>query len=220
MDFQITKSNIRDIVSRLRQALGSETVSQSSAFEAIAKALGLKNWDTLSGLLKREDEPAALPAPAFQLAAPVEMYVDAYSCDYYGEGPAWAKVTLTPQFLNEVLRMQRICKEQDVDIVSKSWAPEKWEREERLHFEGDDLYVTDSSWWFRARPKHADYAVETRNVDIGDMLALLTPGSKAESTAYLAMRQGKLFYIAAGDMTGFIQMLVDDGELDESFAED
>jgi len=219
MDFQITKSNVRDIVSRLRQALGAESVSQSNAFEAFAKALGLKNWDTLSGLLKREGEPTAAAAPAFQLEAPVEMYVDAYSCDYAGEGPAWAKVTLTPDFLNEVLRMQLICKEQDVDIVTKSWAPEKWEAEERLRLEGDDLYVTDDSWWFRARPKHADYAVETRNVDIRDMLALLVPCSKAESTAFLTMRQGKLFCIASGDMNGFIQMLVDDGELDESFEE-
>lgn len=217
MDFQITKSNIRDIVSRLRQALGSETVSQSTAFEAVAKALGLKNWDTLSGLLKREVEPADAAGPAVQLVAPIEMYVDAYTCDYYGEGPAWAKVTLTQQFLDQMLRMQRICKQQDVDIVTKSWAPEKWEREEQLNFEGDDLYVTADSWWFRARPKHADYAVETRNVDIRDMLALFVPCSKAESTAFLTIRQGKLFCIASGDMNGFIQMLVDDGELDESF---
>jgi hypothetical protein len=220
MDFQITKNNVRDIVSRLRQALGAESVSQSNAFEAFAKALGLKNWDTLSGLLKREGEPASAAAPAYQLAAPVEVYVDAYACDYYGEGPSWAKVDLSQQFLDEVLRMQRICKEQGVDMVTKSWAPEKWEQEERLRLENDDLYVTAESWWFRARPKHADYAVETRSVDIANMLALLGPGSPAESTAHAATCKGVQFYVTSGDMTGFIQMLVDDGELDESFAED
>jgi hypothetical protein len=215
MDFQVTKNNVRDIVSRLREAVGSQSLTRSKAFEVFAQTLGIKNWDTLSALLKREEAPAA---PVFRLEAPVELFVEAFACDDNMQGPSWAKVTVTQQFLDEVLRLRGLCQSQGVDLVAKSRCPDKWDGEESLRLRGDDLYVTADSWWFRACPKHSDYAVETRNIDIDTLLSLLSGNGSGDG--YLVRYQDKLFYEPCGNSVDFIQMLVDDGELDESFAQD
>lgn len=212
MQFEVTNTNVRSIVGRLRNAIGIDKLTASQAYEVLAKTLGVKNWDTLSGQLGKESTQAQT---SFKLAAPIELYVDAFSCDAFGEGPAWASVTLTQEFVQELLRMQDLCENNHLSQVSKHYHADNWDRADDLNIQGDTLEVGSTSWWFRAQPKHTDYHVETRLMNIKDMMAVLAGGTDQ----YLAFRKDKLIYDAAGNIQGLVEMLVDAGELDESYLE-
>jgi len=212
MQFEVTNTNVRSIVGRLRNAIGIDKLTASQAYEALAKTLGVKNWDTLSGQLGKES--AQVPT-TFKLAAPIDLYIDAFSCDAYGEGPAWARVSLTQEFLDELLRLRELCENNRISKVTKHYHADEWDRSESLRIQDDTLEIGWTSWWFRAQPKHTDYHVETRLINIKDMLAVLAGGTDQ----YLAFRKDKLIYDAAGNIQGLVEMLVDAGELDESYLE-
>ena len=59
MDIKLTESNARQMAQRLREEIGRDLVKSSKAFEALSKMLGQPNWDTLSGILKREAADSA-----------------------------------------------------------------------------------------------------------------------------------------------------------------
>ena len=213
MDIRINKDTAREMARRLRAAVGTANLSQSQAYEALAATLGHPNWDTLAGLLKRESTEAA--QPAFRLAAPITLYVDAFACDEWGEAPSWAQVLVDQAFVDEVLRLHGLVTQQGLDFVSTSWSAEMWDRQDDLRIQGDDLQVSKTAWWLRARPKHADYAVETRMIDVQVLLDVLS----GKTHDYLVRRKDMLFYDASGNTQGFIEMLVDDSVLDERYLE-
>lgn len=212
MQLNITKETTRTFVTRMRQALGLESVSQSKAYEVFAQAVGVKNWDTLSGILSKEE---AAVVPSFTLQAPVELYIDAFACSEYADGPAWAMVYLTQEFINELLRLQSICKDNRLEFAVKSAYADDWQNQEEYRLTDDKLYVSQSSWWFRSQPKHADYHVESRYIELEDLFAVLNGGTNK----YLAFRKDKLMYDATGNVQNLVAMLVDSGNLDESYLE-
>lgn len=211
MEFHLNEKKVREMAGRMRKVFGNDTLGHSKALEAVAQTLGYPNWDTLSGLLKREDKPR------FTLDKPVTLYINAYACDEWADGPSWAKVRIDQAFIDAVLELQALCEDKGLDHVSKDWCPEAWDDDDNLRLQGDELVVCRHSWWFTARPKHADYSCETRMLDIGWMLDAL---SKHASTDYLVWRKDILLYDSAGNVSGMLEELVDAGQLDESYLDD
>lgn len=210
MEFNLNEKKVRQMAGRMRKVFGNDTLGHSKALEAVAQTLGYPNWDTLSGLLKNADRSR------FKLDKPVTIYVNAFSCDEFGDGPSWAKLTLTQAFIDTVLELQALCNTKDLDQTTKSWAVDAWGSREDLNLRDEDLAVGKHSWWIRARPKHADYDCETRMLDISWLLEAL---SKRVSTDFLAWKKDVLLYDSAGNITGMLDELVDDGQLDESYLE-
>ncbi len=214
MEFCVNEKKVREMAGRLRQAIGKEAVGHADALELVSQTLGYPNWDTLSGMLKRESR--AVP-PGVRVARPLTLYVEAFSCDEWAEGPSWAKVTIDQQFVDTVLELQALCTSQKLDQVSRSWFVEKWGDDGQLRLQGEDLQVGPRSWWIRARPKHADYDCETRMLDISWLLDCL---QKGHSTDFITRKGDVLLYDGSGQTAGLLAQLVDEEQLDESYLND
>lgn len=228
MEITINPNTVRTLVKRLREALG---LSQSAAYETVSKTLGYPNWDTLSGLLKAEEATAS--NSVFAQAAerhgwrktpptvkePFMFVWEAFACDEYGEGPGWYQLEVTQEVLNELHEMQTLCLQKSCD-VSRSFESGEWGNDDSLRLRGDELHVSASSFWVRARPKHCDYYVETRMTDIEELFKLVEQGQTA-ATPYLAWADGVLFKDGASAKQFALQMLdegvvaVNEGCIDE-----
>lgn len=214
MQFELTPSTVRAMADRLQKS--TPALKRSQAYEAVAQMLGHPNWDTLSGLLKREERDAAGTQQLHRLVTPVTLYVGAFSTSEFGDGADWAKVTVDQEFLDTVLRLQQTCKDSGLDHTAIGFTPDYWQEDDTdpLRIQDEDLYVGKRSWWFRGVPKHCSYAVETRAVDIEDLLQALFA---RKETSYLAWRKDVLVYDSAGDINGLLAALVDAGELHEDY---
>lgn len=211
MQFQVTSENVRAMAERLQKTAG---VKRSQAYEAIAQMLGHPNWDTLSGLLKKNDL-AVVQTAGYRLDKPVELYIAAFAAGDYDWSPAWAKVTIDQDFLDCVLRLQKVSIEEDLNFTVQNRAPSAWqEDDENPRIDYETVRVGKSNWWFHGVPKHCDYGVETRQIGIQDTLSALF---ERQSTSYLAWRNDVLVYDPSGDLDQFVSALVDSGELDESY---
>jgi hypothetical protein len=212
MDIQLDHQRARDMARRLRDAVGIDQISQAKALEVLAQTLAYKNWDTLSGLLKRD------ASPGFVLATPVKLLVNVYACTDEGEAPAWAAILVTQEFINQLLELKRMGFDKDLDSVAVSSSEVSWAGEEdnfrSFRIRNEELHVNQFGWYFSGDPKHCSYSVETRMIDFLEFFKAL---SEHASTDCLTWTRDVLVYDEEGDTAGFIGQLVEDGALDESY---
>lgn len=97
------------------------------------------------------------------------VFVEAYACSDYGDGPQYAKLIVDQAFCEKLLRLQKLCVENCLTELRICDSPDRWgpgEIENECRFTGPELVITPSSFWFVDQPKHASYHVETRAQDI------------------------------------------------------
>lgn len=208
MDFHLNERNVRAMADRLRRTVGAEKIGVGKSLEAVSHMLGHPNWDTLCGLLRREvrDQPRVV------VQAPQTLYVEAFSCDEWADGPSWAKVELDQSFVDAVLELQALCLEKGLDQVSRSWHVPQWGDRHNLRLRGEELHVSASSWWISAYPKYGDYGCETRQMTIQGMTEAVLSGAGNE---YLLVRGELMVYDPAGQPKALLEQLVDEGQLPE-----
>lgn len=233
MEINLNETTVRAMANRLRthlQASASIECSLSMSLESTAKMLGHKNWDTLIGILRKEETPAAEVARRLKdwatfgwrekppvVGKPFVLMWEAFACSEWGDGPSWAKIEVTQEFVNELHRQQTQCLEQTLSSIHVDYQCEQWHNDDELRIRGEELVVDRASFWLRAYPKHADYAVETRMIDVKDFFDVIERGEQA-GTEHMAWADGVLFKDGSS-AKNFAQCLADDGYLDESFDE-
>lgn len=203
MDIKINIDTATAMARRLRKKIGLDVIAESKSFEALAQALGFKNWDTLSGKLKAEKPSASV---LVSLSVPKELFVLAFACDENGDSADWARIDLNNGFLERVLRLREMCKTQKLEHVCVDDQPAYWHDPSEVSIRGESLYVSEGSFWFRGTPKHCDYAVETRSVDIEGLLKLLQGG---ESDENMQLHLDAVVISSYGDASGLIQCIED-----------
>lgn len=212
MDIQLDHQRARDMARRLRDAVGIDQISQAKALEVLAQTLAYKNWDTLSGLLKRDE------SPDFVLSNPVKLLVNVYACTDEGEAPAWASILITQEFINQLLELKRMGFDKHLDSVAVPSSEVSWAGEEdnfrSFRIRNEELHVSQFGWYFSGDPKHCSYSVETRMIEFPEFFKAL---SEHVSTECLAWARDVLVYDEGADIAGFTQRLVEDGALDESY---
>jgi hypothetical protein len=114
-------------------------------------------------------------APCFE---PFTLVVEARATSEFGEGPEYAEVTVTPDFIEHLLKLSRLCEEHGLESVSVDEGPDLWDREGELRIRGDSLRVWKDTFWFEAHPKHADYNVETVAIDIASLASVAALSSE------------------------------------------
>lgn len=220
MEICIDESRAREMASRLRSTFGTKTVSQSKSLEALAKTLGYADWNTLSGMLKRDTkEKAVVPAIARLLVGkPFDLYWEAYACSDLGESPGWAKVAVDQAFLDQVLATQALCVDKKLDHIALDFNAE-WDDVQDLQIRDTQLIVTEYSFWLRASPRYANYHVETRSIEIEYLRGVLgTPTVRYEC---LAWADGVLFADGASAKQFALGLLddehiaINEGDIDE-----
>lgn len=214
MDISLTEITAKQMASRLREAIGRESLTHSKSLEVLARTLGHPNWDTLAGLIKR-DATTEAQAPYFKLVSPVTLYIGAFAVSEWGDSPDWARVDIDQEFIDVLLEMQALCKDGKLNEAARYWNID-WDQSVVSRMDACQLLVGTRSWWFQAYPKYADYACETRMIELEQLFAVLGDATRP-SDGCLAWSKDVLLYDSSGDTSGLLDMLVEAGELDESY---
>lgn len=223
MQFNLNRELARMMARRLREAVGTEELSQSRSLEVLSKTLGVPNWDTLSGMLKGEEagtelrRAQLLKAPV--LSAPVDLYVEArVTGSEYASGAAWGRLELNNSVLELLARKANQCRLNDDLGVRLSLDADEWDESEDLNHRAMPAAVTKDDFWLRANPKHSDYLVETRRCPLERLFRVLETG--ASDGVDFRFAAGALFY-AADRAKSLMETLEEQGRLsfsDEDWA--
>lgn len=132
---------------------------------------------------------------------PFELVIDVFTTNEYGDSPAYAVVEVTPLFLDEVARLSELCRAHALTAVEVSASPERWDAEDEFRLQDDALHVQKNVFWFAAYPKHADYDVETRGIDIKDLrkIAEAGPGIAPENDSF-QWSDGRLYFAGCAEL--------------------
>lgn len=212
MEINLTHSTAITMAKRLRTEVGPDVMATSASQEVLARVLGYANWDTLSGMLKREKDRAAAAAEAAgqkeneflvraqryryrqtppQAFKPFTLFIEAYAVDEWAEGPSWFKLEVTPELVERLHKLQTLVLKEGLNVDTETYDGE-WSGPDYLCLQGDALCVHPERFWFYARPEHGDYLVETRFVAFNELFELIDKGEQANS-AYFAWCDGVLF---------------------------
>jgi hypothetical protein len=150
--------------------------------------------------------------PTFE---PFTLVVKARATGEFGEGPDYAEVSVTPEFIERLLRLSRLCEEHGLESVTTPGAVDRWDREDELRIRGDSLRVWKDTFWFEAYPKHADYSVETAAIDI-DSIVSVAVFSWEDADAGFRRVGDKVFSAGCDDeLNDLIALYEGDGEIDQ-----
>jgi hypothetical protein len=126
---------------------------------------------------------------------PFKLVVEARAASEFGEGPAYAEVCVTPEFIEHLLKLSRLCEEHELESVTTTDAVDRWDRQDELRISGDSLRVCGDYFWFEAHPKHADYDVETAAIDIASLASVAALSSEGAGFR----RDGNKVFFAESD---------------------
>ena len=101
------------------------------------------------------------------------VYVEAYACSEYGDGPRFAKLLVGTEFVGKLRKLSALCTEHGLSELRVYDSPELWgpgDVEGELRLTCAEMVVTSSSFWFVDTPKNGNYHIETRAQDIETFL--------------------------------------------------
>lgn len=213
MEIQVTPKSLRAMAKRIRAAAAPLVVPHSKSLEILAQTLGYRNYDELSGILKKQlEDERALKAPCIPEFQPFEVMVSAYACDTWGVGPSWARFTCDKAFLTQILELQEMVKRKKLSVASCDDSPE-WDNQETLRIRNDELKVSDTEFWFHANPKHASYSVETCPIDIS-LLVQAALGTLPRHLDCMGFADNILFCARDESAESFARGLFENEEID------
>ena len=107
------------------------------------------------------------------------LILGAHAVSDHADGPAWARIELTEEFLRKVERLSALCSEHKLRSVTVHAAPDEWDLQDELNLTWDRLEVHGDSLWFSCSPKHGTYECETQAIGLEDLKEFLA-GQRAE----------------------------------------
>lgn len=175
MELIIDLPRARAMAKSLRTSLGTYNVTSSAAYEALAHALGHPNWDTLSGMLNKEnpakpalgEQPPAACGRAL-VEQPFVLLLEAFPCDEWGESPSFAVLDVDDSVVRTIGQARDMVRAQGLNNAELDFSGHQWSTDFgdmfSLNLRGDALQVWNHTWLLTARPKHCDYSIETRAI--------------------------------------------------------
>ncbi|MBC8737015.1 hypothetical protein F6X40_09360 [Paraburkholderia sp. UCT31] len=210
MQVEVNVQVVKEMARRLRAAQPAAELSIAQSLELAAKAFGHPNWDTLSGMLRRE--VVAKPRQ-WKLKKPQTLFIDVRSDTEFGAAPSWVKVEVDQSFVDEVLDMHHRCNELSLDHCARDFdEPVQWGGEdvEALNIQYPRLFADKYRWWLRAKPKHDTYHVESFAMRVEDFLSALKNEKGDERFAFF---EDEIVFSAGEDVKALVNELVECGEL-------
>lgn len=178
MLFSITSAGIRSMADRVAADLGRP---KAYALELLSHALGFRNWDTCSGVLRQEALPRLKEKKTFWSA----VAATESDCD----SPAWARFEITPDTWAHIQELAAMCRTGGLSLVAVPAGATVvgWEE---LDADGDyrniqnwQIYATADCVWFRGKRKHYAHAVETPAIGLDRLGKLLSQDCAGEVDA-------------------------------------
>lgn len=189
MKFDVTSTSVREFADRV--VMTHPGIDKPQALEIAAHGFGYRNFDTLSGVLKKTTPKRKASNAPFHLDQPVPLWIEGFVCENEYAVFEWAKVTLTEVFLARIRKLRELCTEAGLLHLSVADSPADWHCDEEFVIHDWQLYVSETRFWFRGHPKHASFAVETRAVNFDDLFKLLK--SHTEEDADFRWIGGELY---------------------------
>jgi hypothetical protein len=112
-----------------------------------------------------------------------DVVFEAYAVSDYGDGPAWARLAVDAAFLRRLEHLAALLQAHRLTAVATYDAPDAWDMEGELRLRSAELVVSGDAFWFEARPKHADYYVETRAVPVREFIATVSEALRASEAS-------------------------------------
>jgi len=108
---------------------------------------------------------------------PFKLIVEAHGG--FGDGPDFAEITVDRLFIDRLIRLRRLCKENDLESASVLAHPDRWGNKD-MKIINESLLVARGDWtdfwWFEGYPVYADYKAATSIIDIDDFLKIVDTG--------------------------------------------
>lgn len=124
------------------------------------------------------------PAQGVAFDKTVLVAINARPTEEWGENPNYALIKVDAKFIQNLKRYQNLCNTFGLAEVVVDGGPERWGDvgfEDPLMLQDDRLKVTRFSFGFTDYPKHSNYQIETRMLDIDGFIKAVTEykGEKA-----------------------------------------
>ena len=101
------------------------------------------------------------------------LILGAHAVSESADGPAWARVELTEDFLREVGRLSALCSEHKLRSVTVHERPAEWDLQDDLRLTYDRLEVHGVHLWFSCSPKHGSYECESGAIELGELRSVI-----------------------------------------------
>ena len=179
MQIELTQKSVNAMAVQLVSQI--PTLPKPAALEFLAKGFGFRNFDTLSGILKRENRTDNVthntapqkPFPHFELNEPVKIWMSCFSVKEGGEFPAWIGYDLDEAVLHEILKMQATCKAEGYIYINESDDVATFDN---TYFAGSviewGITVTKETFYLVGETRHGDI-FKSCSLDIAELLSVL-----------------------------------------------
>ena len=101
------------------------------------------------------------------------LILGAHAVSDHADGPAWARIEVTEEFLRKVEQLYALCAEHKLRSVTTHAAPDEWDLQDELSLTWDRLEVHGSILWFSCSPKHGTYECESDVIELAQLRRLL-----------------------------------------------
>ena len=122
----------------------------------------------------------------------VRLVMSVMPCANSEYHPDWAVIEVTPEFISRITRMRGICEKGGLAGVFDACGPDEWGGGDESTVQGDRLVVQKDLFFFHAHPRHADYDVETSDVNIEAFLAAVADPADKVPDGW-AWHEGRLY---------------------------
>ncbi|TXI80931.1 MAG: hypothetical protein E6Q40_14235 [Cupriavidus sp.] len=103
---------------------------------------------------------------------PAALYIEAFTSHEF-PNVRWAKVHLTPKWIDRLLQLRQACVDTDLSDVRAFGGPAQWSGESQWRPDLPHLRVSPHDFWFEVTPKNVDAIVQTQAVPFETFFALL-----------------------------------------------
>jgi hypothetical protein len=107
------------------------------------------------------------------------IFLEAYSSDSFSVSPEVAVFNICSSEISSIYKLKYLCNQHNIEECRMETGPQ-WGNENNLYLVDHQMVVNKNSLFFTAVGKHNNVRVHTHNVNINELLALLSKNGTAD----------------------------------------
>ena len=151
-----------------------------------------------------------------RIAAGVEVFIECYTNSDWGTGPAYVALLMTEQSFAAVVKAAQACADNEGWIfIELSMGPARTQADVNdsgiaLNISYWDMRVYRDSMHFHGMPKEGDESVESRSLDLSNLLHALNAEPGSESVPENMVWFGNALVYGTSDVQGLCDIIAED----------
>tara|TARA_B100001105_G_scaffold253112_1_gene246026 strand:- start:117 stop:740 length:624 start_codon:yes stop_codon:yes gene_type:complete len=130
--------------------------------------------------------PALSTMARERLASGVEVFLECYANSDWAVGPSYAALQLDQAGFDRLTQAMRCCVEHGWSMIETNGGPSSWDDDEGrcdLSVRSWNLRASKDAFWFHGMPKEGSDTVESRGLDIANLVDALNASSEPNNEA-------------------------------------